>query len=248
MRNAFRATPVAVMIGLVAGCTASPASAPTADATRIASVAASSAPDATPTQTPMASPAACAPDPSATAAAASASSATADAETPLAEGPLEPGRYTTTHFEPRVALTLGSGWAMLFEDDVDELAFEGPGIFMGFGRVTRVVDPVTGLDEDAPSDLIAWLAQHDALTDTCTGQGSVGQLPGTILEAAAARTADLFYYPTGNFRVVADSRFRWYVLTVEGQELTITIAGPAAGFDSSIADVESVLDTVEVFP
>ena len=58
----------------------------------------------------------------------------------------------------------------------------------------------------------------------------------------------MFFYPTGSFRVVAGSRFRWYVLTVDGRELTITVAGPTASFDSTIAEAESILDSVEVFP
>lgn len=199
----------------------------------------------------MPSPAACTPDPSPTAVVGSASAAPSTAEIALrGSGPLEPGRYTTTHFEPRIAMTLGSGWNLLFADDDDELAFERTGktSFLGFGRVTRVVNPATGRDEDAPSDLIAWLSQHNALTDTCTTQADVGGIPARIVEATASRTADLFFYPTGSFHVTTGSRFRWYVLTVDGLELTITVAAPVDEFDSMITDVASVIDSVEVFP
>lgn len=190
----------------------------------------------------------CTPDESGAAVDGETSSAPPPSEAPLTVGPLEPGRYTTTTFYPRIALTLGPGWRQLFEDDTDELAFERADGFLGFGRVDCVVDPKTGWAVDAPDDLAAWLAEHEALTFEGAAEVTVAGLPGTRVEVTSTRTVDLFHYPTGNFRAVADNRFRWYIVSVNGRELTITAAAPVAAADAVFADVQAILDSLEVFP
>jgi hypothetical protein len=166
----------------------------------------------------------------------------------LSPGPLEPGRYTTTQFEPRIALTLGSGWTELFADDSDEVALERPGAFMGITRVTCVIAPSNGREADVPSDLAAWLSEHYALQVGSTAEVTVAGLPGTMLEGIVAQSVEMFAYPTGNMRVVAGERIRYYILELDGSELTIVVMGSPTGFDALIAEVESIVDSLEVFP
>jgi hypothetical protein len=243
MRNSFRAISVVVIVGLAAACTASSASSQTTDATPMPSTA-TSTPDATPIPTP----AACTPDASAAGESAEPSSAPAT-ETPLSPGPLEPGRYTTTQFEPRIALTLGSGWTELFADDSDEVAFERSGpAFLGITRVTCVIAPSNGREADAPSDLAAWLSEHYALQLGSTAEVTVAGLPGTMLEGIVAQTVEMFAYPAGNLRVVAGERIRYYILELDGSELTIVVMGSPSVSDALIAEAESIVDSLEVFP
>ena len=165
---------------------------------------------------------------------------------PLAKGPLQPGRYTSTRFEPQLELTLGSGWAEQFPDDNDELALDHDGGFLAITRVSSVVDPSGSGTTDAPDDLFAWLTAHGALTVEHTEDVTVAGLPGQMLEATVAKTAEMFAYPTGNMRVVEGDRVRYYVVPLDGPDLTIVVASQGTRFEDLIAAVEPVVDSLEI--
>jgi len=63
---------------------------------------------------------------------------------PIGEGALEAGTYTTTVFDPNLTFTVGDGWHALFPDDVDEVALEGSGSFLGMTRPATVVKIAVG--------------------------------------------------------------------------------------------------------
>jgi hypothetical protein len=242
MNRATTSTPFAIVILILAAACASPASQPTTDAAPPASASTVSA-GASAATTPEASASPAPPCDEGLPSASSAADPSASAA-PLAEGPLEPGRYTTTRFEPQIALTLGAGWRELFEDDSDEVALESDSGFLAITRVTRVVDPETGRAEDAPEDLFGWLLEHDALAVECTTAVTVGGLPGMMLEATVARGADIFAYAEGNMRVVSGQGMRYYVLSLEGPELTIVAA--SGDLDALIANVQPAIDSLAV--
>jgi hypothetical protein len=133
-----------------------------------------------------------------------------------------------------------------FDDDPDEVALEHGVAFMGITRVTRVVDRSTGTTVDAPEDLFAWLSEHSALTVERTEAVTIAGLPGMMREATVAHSTETFAYPTGNMRATAGDRTRFYVLTLDGPDLTIVVQAPPAEFDAMVEEVEAVLESLEV--
>ena len=74
-------------------------------------------------------------------------------------GTVDPGTYKSEPSEPALRLIDEQGWRALFAPEDDELAFEHEdGRFLAFTRVTRVVDPRTGRDVPAPTDLVGGCA------------------------------------------------------------------------------------------
>lgn len=167
----------------------------------------------------------------------------------LHQGVLQPGRYTTTSFQPKLTMTLGEGWEALFQDDEDEIAFERAGpAFFAITRVSQVVDPTTGRAVAAPDDLAAWLVRHPALDADQPQPATVAGVTGTSLEAAVKSVSqmDTFAYPTGNMHFTAGERVRFYVLPFDGPDLVAVFSTAPTGFDAVAADVKTVLESLEV--
>ena len=187
------------------------------------------------------------------AAAPAAGTTTAETETPagatsIQAGSLDPGAYVSgASFEPALRLTIDDpGWRALFAPDDDELALENEdGRFLAFTRVTRVVDPKTGQDVEAPDDLAGWLSEHPALQPTQSAAATVGGISGTRVDAAPAEgETNLFWYPTGSMHTAPGVRWRVYVVDVDGTPLTVVFGAPTASFEKGVAKLEPLLASV----
>lgn len=165
----------------------------------------------------------------------------------LQVGGLDAGDYTTTAFQPRLTFTLGEGWEAFFPDDSDEIALGYGGGELAITRVSQVVDPATNKRVEAPEDLMAWLAQHPAFDAGEPQPIEVAGLSGAMLDVLATVDQDMFAYPTGNMRVTAGNRVRYYVLPLDGADLTIVMQAPSdEAFDAFILAVQPVLDSLQI--
>ena len=167
----------------------------------------------------------------------------------LRSGALTPGPYTTTAFQPPLAFTLDAGWNGMFPDDDDEVALEGPGgIFFAISRVSKVVDPTSGLAVAAPEDLTDWFTTHPLLTVTTPNAVTVGTVSGDVLDVTVTNSSEIgiFGFPTGNLRIPAGVTYRCYVLPLEGPDMTIIIGAPDDGFADAVVFVQTLLDSLVI--
>ena len=163
-------------------------------------------------------------------------------------GKVDPGTYKGEPFEPALRLTIAEqGWRALFAPEDDELAFEHEdGRFLAFTHATRVVDPKTGRDVPAPTDLAEWLRKHPALQPTQAVPISVGDSSGTRIDASPTQSdTDIFWYPSGAMHTVPQVRWRVFVVDAHGTPLTIVYAAPIASFDRALTQLEPLLQSVE---
>ena len=163
-------------------------------------------------------------------------------------GKVDPGTYKGEPFEPALRLTIAEqGWRALFAPEDDELAFEHEdGRFLAFTHATRVVDPKTGRDVPAPTDLAEWLRKHPALQPTQAVPISVGGSSGTRVDASPTQSdTDIFWYPSGAMHTVPQVRWRVFVVDAHGTPLTIVYAAPIASFDQALTQLEPLLESVE---
>jgi hypothetical protein len=109
------------------------------------------------------------------------------------------------------------------------------------------VHPVSGESVDAPEDLMGWLAQHPALYAEQIQPAEIAGLSGAMLDAHATTLQDTFAYPTGNMRVNAGDRVRYYVLPLDGPDLTIVVLTRSDdAFDEFKPALESVLHSLVI--
>jgi hypothetical protein len=230
MRNVVMAVVTAVVLVGCSGAAASPSAvAPTAVA---------------PSSPSAVAPSAVAPTPS------SSSAIAPDGAGRIHAGPLEPGVYASTAFDPPLRFTLGDGWRALFPDEDSELALEHEaGSFLGFDRIKEVVDPTAGGAVDAPDDLVAWLLEHPGL-DSAAGPSV--ELGGLSAISVDARTGDaeveIFAYPLGNWRMPPRHASRFYVVPMDGLDLVVVVLAPIANIDAAIERVEPIIESVELLP
>jgi hypothetical protein len=168
----------------------------------------------------------------------------------LRAGPLEAGVYATTAFEPRLRFTVGDGWRALFPDEDGELALEHEaGSFLGFDRISEVVDRAAGGAVDAPDDLVAWLLEHPEL-DSAAGPSV--ELAGLSATSVDARTGDaeveIFAYPEGNWRMPPKHASRFYVVPMDGLDLVVVISAPIEGIEAALERSQQILESVELLP
>lgn len=159
------------------------------------------------------------------------------------------GTYRTTAFEPPLQFTVGDGWRAMFPDDPDEIALEqgGEAIFLAMSRVSRVVDPGTFVGADVPDDLVAWLTQHPALATSEPRSVEIAGISGMLVDACVLGDREIFAYETGNMRVINGDRVRFYVLPLEGRDLTIVVGTPSGpDTEAALAVVEPLLDSLQV--
>jgi hypothetical protein len=169
---------------------------------------------------------------------------------PIGVGMAPPGSWTTTAFEPTLTFSVNTdGWMFFFQDDDDEMAVGKSGdIEVTAGRVGNVVDPTSHKDVPAPDDLVAWLASHPALDSRTPQPATVGGIDGRSIEVTntGGQDVDIFAYPTGNLRVSADTRARFWVLPYEGPDLVFSGLAPEASFDDALPDIQSIVDSMEI--
>jgi hypothetical protein len=187
-------------------------------------------------------------EPTSTSPAATPSVAASDAQ-PIAEGPLRPGWYRTSNFQPTVAFEVGDdGWQAFFVDDADEVYIEGSGgTMVQMTRLSQVVDPATGTSSDAPDDLIAWFLAHPRLeaTEAANDRATLAGLPvRAVTYATTGGDVPLFAYDAGNFHLRPGLSLRTYVIQMDGPDLVVSVLVNA---DGSVPDsVAVVLDSLTI--
>jgi len=179
---------------------------------------------------------------------------TAASRVALREGRLPAGQYTTTAFQPTLRFTLGDGWTARFPDDLDEIAFDRPNQdFVAITRVSTVVDPRTGAAGPVPDDLMTWLTANPSFEwSGAPVPVEVAGLAGTMIQGqvkSGLPATDTFAYSTGNMRVVGPDRMRYYVLPLDGPDLTIVVESRTdSGFAADAAALQVLLDSLEIGP
>lgn len=170
---------------------------------------------------------------------------------PITEGALAAGTYTTTAFDPTLTLTLDGGWYALFPDDLDEVAFEDDGAFLGMTRPATVIDPALTGAIPAPDDLATWLSQHPSLGATPPTAVEIAGHQGVTfdvgLELGTARL-DVFAYPTGNLHLQPGTRGRVWVVPMDGPDLVILAMAPEADFEEAVVRAEQVVASLLIAP
>jgi len=159
------------------------------------------------------------------------------------------GTYRTTAFEPPLQFTVGDGWRAAFADDSDEIALdhEGMAIFLAMTRVSQVVDQSSGSAVDVPDDLIGWLTGHYALDTSEPRSVEIAGISGEMVDACVTGDREMFAYGTGNMRVTSGDRVRYYVLPLDGPDLTIVIATTSeTGLDAALEAVQPIMDSLEI--
>src|SRR5262245_36328078 len=227
---------LALLVGAtLAACGSGPSAAPTSSVA--SSHAVSAAPAATPTRAPSPEPSR-APTPAPTEPYALGSSAMA------------PGEYATSLFEPRLTFTVGEGWSSLFPDDPDEIALDRDQGTTGLGitRATKVVYPATGQAVAVPDDLIGWLSEHPALEAEAPGKTKIAGIEARYVDTVATATRETFAYDTGNMRVIDGDHTRFYVVPLDGPDLTIILVSSAERFDEALPLVAAIVAFMAITP
>jgi hypothetical protein len=171
---------------------------------------------------------------------------------PLHEGLLGGARYFTTSFVPTLRFTLSQGWTAPFKDDTDEIALDRRNHdFVGITRVSRVIDPSTHEPVPVPDDLVAWLVENPNFewSGPATTVEIAGR-PARLIEGrvkAGPPEIDTFAYDAGNMRILAGDQMRYYVLPLNGPDLTIVVAGRTeSGYADTLEAVQVLLDSLEI--
>jgi hypothetical protein len=170
----------------------------------------------------------------------------------LTAGSLPAGEYTTMEFQPTLHFTLGEGWGNNFPDDSDEIALNR-GIdtsLIAMTRVSKVVDPTTHKAVPAPDDMIGWLAAHPGFTwDGPKAPVEIAGLSGWTLQGkpkGETRDVDMFAYETGNMRAEPGNQLQFFVLPLDGPDLTIAVMAVDDQFDAVSDAVRTMLETLEI--
>jgi hypothetical protein len=170
---------------------------------------------------------------------------------PIGEGALEAGTYTTTVFDPNLTFTVGDGWHALFPDDVDEVALEGSGSFLGMTRPATVVDPAPTGAIPAPDDVATWLVQHPSLVSTAPTTVEIAGQEGVTFDVGlqpGTAQLDIFAYPTGNLHLQPGTRTRFWVVPMEGPDLVILAIAEEASFEEAVVRAEQVVASLLITP
>ena len=168
----------------------------------------------------------------------------------LSEGSLTPGTYASSAFRPSVTFTIGDGWEALFADDDDELAIEHtPTVLFYMTRVTQVIDPTKGVAAPVPDDLVQWLARHPDLNAEAPKSVTLAGLPArTVVVHTNGQEVATFYYTTGNMRVPAGFTAQYYVLPMDGPDLTVKVGAPTKQWAAALALTAPILESLRVAP
>jgi hypothetical protein len=179
-------------------------------------------------------------------------------------GPIEPGRYQTTEFEPALSFEVREGWTVHIPEEptvftITQRAFNE----LTFASPQKVFDP-NDPDElvPAPQDTanwVSWLRQHPYLkTSPKLEPASIGGVEGERLEATVS--APLGYdnkacgshvpiHPvrSGNDECFTrPERVRIIVSQVEGKAVLVIISAVEGDlFEGFLPKAQEVLDTVE---
>jgi hypothetical protein len=170
----------------------------------------------------------------------------------ITAGSLAAGDYTTTGFKPTLHFTLAEGWNGNFPDDADGVALNrgDDRSILGMSQVSKVVDPATHQPVPVPDDLIGWLSAHPSFD--WSGPSTpveIGGLSGSTLKGDlkdGMQQTEIFAYDTGNFRAVPGNPVQFYVLALDGGNLTIVVMDEDSYFAEFSTVSQAVLDSLEI--
>jgi hypothetical protein len=170
----------------------------------------------------------------------------------LTSGSLPAGDYTTTVFKPTLHFALAEGWNGNFPDDADGVALNrgDDRSILGMSQVARIVDPVTHKAVPVPADLVGWLGAHPSFEWAGPSMPvEIGGLSGSTLKGQlkdGMPQTEIFAYDTGNFRAVPKNPMQFYVLALDGGNLTIVVMAADSYFAEFSAASQPVLDSLEI--
>lgn len=163
---------------------------------------------------------------------------------PLTSGPLSPGPYRSTTFEPIVVVDLPAGWSRRAEDS-EALALLKGNVSLAFSHSSAAVTP------DVPHAGACW---HLAPAASClppdvvgppaaTAPGgysgwvthTVARVPMAIWSTAALQSQFTYVAPAG------DDIWTW-VVDARGTPLTIDLSGPPGEVAAVLPEVEAMLE------
>jgi len=117
-------------------------------------------------------------------------------------------------------------------------------------EVSRVVDPATHKPVPVPDDLIGWLSAHPSFESTGPSVPvEIGGLSGSTLKGQlkdGVPQTEVFAYDTENFRVVPGNPIQFYVLALDGGNLTIVVMAEDSFFAEFSGASQAVLDSLEI--
>lgn len=139
----------------------------------------------------------------------------------------------------------------MFQDDLDEVAFEDAGAFLAFTRPATVIDPAPTGAIPAPDELAIWLSQHPSLVATVPATVEIAGHEGVTFDVgleSGTGQLDIFAYPTGNLHLQPGTRGRFWVVPMDGPDLVILAMAPEADFESAAVRVEEVVASLLITP
>ena len=167
------------------------------------------------------------------------------------QGPLEPGQYHATYFDPTMAFEITTpGWTWSYTGSLQMFASDEAAEGYGSDEINFFLDPVIAAQDckDGPEpgversidDLVAWLQAAPGLTTSDGTPVTIGGLDGVRvdLEVAPEWKKDCFYsdgtpvvpliyssaFPGGyNWAISPPMSMRWYVLGAGNRVLIVAI-------------------------
>jgi hypothetical protein len=200
----------------------------------------------TPTEAPPATTAPATPSP----AGATASSAARDLPT---AGPLEPGRYTRSGFEPPITFDIDDGWSVgsVAEGffDVQQRSGTPEVVAVQFGRVDGVIGADGAVVQPGSAEQAAGaIADNPAVEVLGQDASRLGGLEGHVVEVENDGTAHaaILEVPAGRLGVDPGRRL-WIALfdTTDGV-VAVMVGGSSGGWDEASALAEPVLESVAI--
>jgi len=167
------------------------------------------------------------------------------------QGPLEPGQYHATYFDPTMAFAIATpGWTWSYTGSLQMFASDEAAEGYGSDEINLFLDPVIAAQDckDGPEpgversvdDLVAWLQAAPGLTTSDGTPVTVGGLDGVRvdLQVAPAWKKDCFFsdgnpvvpliyssaFPGGyNWAISPPMSMRWYILGAGNRVLIVDI-------------------------
>ena len=165
----------------------------------------------------------------------------------LSSGPLSPGSYRTTRFEPAVSFSVGPGWRGDGEARavfvIGDVATRGT---LAFAHIDRVFE-ANGAVAPPPDDLIGWLGEQPGIAVDTPRDVSIGGVEGSSVDVAvgdqrdcADRCSRLMAAGPATLRVGAGRIIRVIALD---NGVTIAMDVDATTFDAFASRATEVLET-----
>jgi len=179
---------------------------------------------------------------------------------PLAEGPLAPGRYSYDPDGMRVTMTLPAGWSGVSGSAIGKAPFELPsGVGLGFAQPTTVFRdpcaPATSAEPVGPTvdNLVAALADLPNVTGATQVDATISGFSGTHLTFVVDTTGIdcvMGLYGQGSFIRAAENGQRQdlWVLDVGGTRLVIDGATFPETLAKDRAEMLAIVDTLVIEP